>query len=88
MLQVKLSAAYRAKDILTWSTMTVSQDEGVQAALDRMHPSWQSDDEIAQLLHDARIKPEAASAQEAAFFAKHGCVMPWSPCLCCTALKA
>jgi hypothetical protein len=38
-----------------------------------MRPSSQSDEEIAQLLQDARIKPEAASAQEAAFFAKHGC---------------
>jgi len=45
----------------------------VQAAVDRMQPSRQSDDEIAQLLHDARFKPEAASTQEAAFFAKHGC---------------
>jgi len=49
------------------------QEEGVQAAVDRMQPSRQSDDEIAQLLHDARLKPETASAQEAAFFAKHGC---------------
>ena len=45
----------------------------MQAAVDRMQPSRQSDDEIAQLLQDARLKPEAASAQEAAFFAKHGC---------------
>ena len=48
----------------------------MQAAVDRMRPSRQSDDEIAQLLRDARFKPDAASAQEAAFFAKHGCAMP------------
>ena len=54
--------------------LIASQEEGVQAAVDRMQPSRQSDDEIAQLLQDARVKPAAASAQEAAFFAKHGCV--------------